>query len=319
MKSADEFEAHLKAELLPRLAQAASERREALRKLADLPGTLRRAAWTLGPGFVGSLLLGDARVLLAGACIFGIWEIGRRLRSDFFRHDRARKRAILERVLECWDSSFTYSARSSLSRDEFNASRLWDRGYDYFSSEDEVRGRVGDTAFRMSEVSLSKKARKNQTVEIFRGVVFIADFNKGFESQLLVVPDRMERHLGHLARAVQRLGGHFGERLVELEDPEFEAQFAVYGSDPVEARYLLTPDLMRRLVRLRERFGDGMRVGFQKGLVVLILPLDRNLFWIPAGELTEADLRRWVGELLVLTELIDALDLNTRIWSKGGR
>jgi len=37
---------------------------------------------------------------------------------------------------------------------------------------------------------------------------------------------------------------------VGLVDPVFEKIFEAYGTDQVEARYLLTPTFMQRLVRL---------------------------------------------------------------------
>ena len=48
-----------------------------------------------------------------------------------------------------------------------------------------------------------------------------------------------------------------------LEDPEFEKAFEVYTTDQVEARFLLTPDMMQTLVDLERTFhGKKLRCAF---------------------------------------------------------
>lgn len=317
MKSADEFEAHLAGELLPRLTRLEQERKIALEKHIDLRGTLVRAAWVLGAGMLLSAILRQSPPFILAFCGLFLWEALHRSRSPFLRRDRDKKRALIREVIEYWDSSFQYLPHASISRDEFVNSGLWHEPFDFYGGEDRVAGRVGETSFRFSEVRLSKRAREDRVVEVFRGLVFVADFNKAFKGRLLVLPDGLERHLGFVGRAVQQLDRRYGSRLVELEDPDFERVFATYASDPIEARYLLTPSLMRRLVGLRERIGGPIRIGLQHGLLTLIVPMERNLFSLPPGPMGEGDLRRAVGELLFVTGLVEDLDLNTRIWSKA--
>jgi uncharacterized protein DUF3137 len=61
-------------------------------------------------------------------------------------------------------------------------------------------------------------------------------------------------------------GGGLGLAKVGLEDPVFEKAFEVWGSDQVEARYLLQPALMQRLLDLEARMkGQKLRCAFQGG------------------------------------------------------
>ena len=61
-------------------------------------------------------------------------------------------------------------------------------------------------------------------------------------------------------------GGGLGLKKVGLEDPVFEKAFEVWGSDQVEARYLLHPALMQRLLDLETRMkGQKLRCAFQGG------------------------------------------------------
>ena len=53
---------------------------------------------------------------------------------------------------------------------------------------------------------------------------------------------------------------------VGLEDPKFEKVFEVYGTDQVEARYLVHPVLMERLMTLETGLkGERLRCGFEEG------------------------------------------------------
>ncbi|MBY0399266.1 DUF3137 domain-containing protein [Myxococcota bacterium] len=138
-----------------------------------------------------------------------------------------------------------------------------------------------------------------------------------FTHPIFVLPDKAEKHLGLAARALQSLPGRGLGRLLHLEDPIFEQYFMVYGEDEVEARYVLSPNLMRRLVSFRERNDSGVRMAFIGGSVHVAMPFSADLFHF--GKFEELDpmvMRSWAFDLAYATGLIEDLDLNTRIWSK---
>ena len=80
---------------------------------------------------------------------------------------------------------------------------------------------------------------------MFNGLFFIADFNKDFQGWTLVLPDKAERKLGYIGRAIQPSKRGL-EKLSRFEDAEFEKFFTVYTDDPVVARYILSISLMNR-------------------------------------------------------------------------
>ncbi|MEM1391353.1 MAG: DUF3137 domain-containing protein, partial [Pseudomonadota bacterium] len=90
-------------------------------------------------------------------------------------------------------------------------------------------------------------------------------------------------------------GGDF-ER-VKLESPQFESAFEVYSTDQVEARYILTPDLMQRLVELEKTFrGVGLRCAFVGG--ELLIALEGGDLFEPGSMFTPLDNPDRVRELL---------------------
>jgi hypothetical protein len=147
----------------------------------------------------------------------------------------------------------------------------------------------------------------------------VADFNRSFRGETILLPDRAERLFGTLGRAFQGLGrvGR-GAALVELEDPELERLFSVYATDPVEARYVLSPSLMERIVRFRKNSGAALRISFVDESVHIAFPLEMDLFEVGLGEapVDEEKVRGWLGQLGLALGIVEDLDLNTRIWSK---
>jgi hypothetical protein len=105
---------------------------------------------------------------------------------------------------------------------------------------------------------------------------------------------------------------HFGSKLqrVGLEDPKFERDFEVYGSDEVEARELVHPVFMERLLALETKFdGKRIRCGFQGG-DLLIAVEGRNRF--EPGSMFQpladpARVRAVINDIAEILRLIDSM------------
>lgn len=220
-----------------------------------------------------------------------------------------------------------YQPGSGISEGEFRACQMF-RSPDRYHCEDLVSGRVGETAIRFSEVHAEYRqtttdGKGNTRTEyhtIFRGLFVIADFNKNFSGVTLVLPDTAQKMLGRFGQSLQALGAKlsFGSReLIKLEDPEFEKQFVVYGQDQIEARYLLSPSLMQRLLEFRARCSGGFHLAFMANQIYLAVPLSENWFEPPMGRTLNMEaLAPYAVQLQFATGIVEDLDLNTRIWSK---
>jgi hypothetical protein len=336
MKTPEEFDAFLRDDIAPKLREVERER-EAVQARRD---AVRVAGvWKIAGAAAGLLLtiwIGGLGPLAVGAGLPWIVEMIRRSRVPDTAAPLVRS-AILEPIITFWDPSFRYEPHRSISREEFEASRLYaGEVFNTYAGEDFVTGRHGETAFRFCEIHakhVTRRKKRTETRTVFDGLFFVADFNKSFRGQTLVLPDTAERTLGSFGRAFQSLASRgAGMQLVELECPEFERAFVVRTTDPVEARYLLSPSLMQRIRAFHDNTGSKLRIGFLRGRVYVALPMEGDLFsthgapGVPAAfaglarstaPLTLDDVRRWSGELLFAIGIVDELDLNTRIWSKA--
>jgi hypothetical protein len=142
----------------------------------------------------------------------------------------------------------------------------WDRA----KYEDMLTGMRGDAPFEFFEAHLEEKRTttdsKGRTrttwVTVFKGQCLAVKFHKEFNGVTKVYRD-----MGPF-NWVAKFG--VKEPRVRLEDPVFEKAFEVYGSDQVEARYILTPDFMERLVGLERTFeGKQLRCAFAGGEMLL--------------------------------------------------
>ena len=102
---------------------------------------------------------------------------------------------------------------------------------------------------------------------------------------------------------------------VELENAVFEKKFEVYAADPVEARYILSPMFMERLVAFSEKDFGPISIGAQGDDIALTIVVDDLWEWSPPHSapyyhhvLREAGYIARV--LFILREL--GLDLQTR-------
>ena len=107
-------------------------------------------------------------------------------------------------------------------------------------------------------------------------------------------------------------------KLVKLESPEFEKLFKVHCDDQIQARYILTPSLMERIIEYRKKFGSRIWMSFIDTKLYVMVDHDRDLF--------EPDMYRnlvdfeliqgYYQDLALVTDIVNDLNLNTRIWTK---
>ncbi|MGI9204170.1 MAG: DUF3137 domain-containing protein [Woeseiaceae bacterium] len=236
----------------------------------------------------------------------------RHARQPTWDYIRNFKQKVLNHLCDVHFPGLSYDPQGYVGYDEFDATKLFAYTSDEYRSGDFFGGRTGKTDIHFAEVT-AKRERKRfrdgsfETYydEFFRGLVFVADFHKHFHSTTRLVP-RDEK----LARVR-------GQRSVTMEDPEFEEIFATVSTDQVDVRYVLSTGMVRRFVELNNRF-PGMRALFRDEKLVLALPVRRELFEpsLYRRASSTAQINEFVRDIKSLLQVVDELNLNTRIWTK---
>ena len=234
------------------------------------------------------------------------------------------KKRIITRITAFVDEGLTYTPEGTIPKSEFVKSEIFPLSCDRFTGEDHFRGKLGKTHIEFSEVvakhrntSGSGSNKKDNYSIIFRGLFIIADFNKHFAGRTVVLPDAAEKLFGNLGKMMQSWNLS-RDKLIKLEDPEFENQFVVYGTDQIEARYILSTSLMARIVEFRKKTGKDIYISFLHSKVAVAIPYTRQLFeprlfrtLLDYGVICE-----YFDDIQLAVGIVEDLNLNTRIWSK---
>ena len=232
------------------------------------------------------------------------------------------KEKLIPLLIKSVSPSLKYTPYKGLTRSRFEKFKLFG-SFDRYHSEDQIKGIIGKTAIEASEVRIEKRHRSKNNSDtyttIFRGVVFIADFNKNFKCRTAVLPDTAEKLFGKLVgNFLQQMNFSETGKLVKLENKEFEKQFAVYSTDQLEARYILTPQLMERLLAVQSAEKSSIRILFENNSMIIVLPRSRGWLEPPHfGSFNRMEvLQHTLQEIISIVKLVEDLDLNTRIWTK---
>ena len=230
------------------------------------------------------------------------------------------KDQVIEKLVEFIGDTLRYSKLGMISEYEYRDSSLFPQRVDRYSGDDLVVGKVDGVDVRFSEIHTEVKKKGNKGKEywqtIFRGLFFVADFNKYFKGKTVVLPDNSEKFLGSLSHFFQSFSSR-GE-LVKMDNPEFEKEFVIYSDDQIEARYILSHSLMDAILKYKKLVGKNLSISFVGPNIYIAIGFKQRLFEPKIyKKVTNFDEVRFYFEVLSLTsEIVKYLNLDRKIWSK---
>ncbi len=231
---------------------------------------------------------------------------------------------VVKSIVSFVSPTLTYNAQNHIGLDSFERSRIFLTKVDRFRGDDLVEGILDKTQIWFSEINAeykqtttdSKGRTKTTWHKIFKGLFFIADFNKHFSTSTVVLPNKLGR--GSFARFFQRMNLARKEKLVKLEDPDFNKFFVVYGEDQIEARYILSTSLMQRITEFKKKHKNALYISFVNSFLYVGISYNKNLFE-PSyfKKLTRFDVvKEYFEDLQLAVGIVEDLNLNNRIWTK---
>jgi hypothetical protein len=132
-------------------------------------------------------------------------------------------------------------------------------------------------------------ARVENMVSNFRGMFAFAQLEKKINGSVVVLPDHLESKLDYLAKNIQSLKNVNGNKLVMLEDVEFERYFAVYASDEITARYVLTPAMMFRMTELKKKYNRDIMLSFNGDSFYFAVAMPEGFLTLGTSSLTSGE------------------------------
>ncbi len=240
------------------------------------------------------------------------------------------KSTLVRELVRALAPGLDYFPAQGISSEEFLRTQLFTTRPDLYRTEDLLTGRIGECPVAIAEIHAQERRTRQDSkgnsetyyVTIFQGLLMSADFPKQFHGVTRILPDNEKSLFAGIGKAMEGFFPFGSKDLVRLEDPEFETHFQVYSSDQIEARYLLSTSLMRRILDLRQAWGGcALRISFVDSSIHVAIPHKANFFepnlqeslLEPSGEF-----QRIASEVRSCLELVEQLNLETRIWSRSG-
>jgi Protein of unknown function (DUF3137) len=227
------------------------------------------------------------------------------------------KQKIVARIINFVDPALSYDPGAHIHQNDYEKSGLFLQDPDSYMGDDYVEGKRDKTFFCFSELNTKHKvgSGKNEHWEtIFQGLFFIADFNKNFSGRTYVWSEENPQ-LNFFTKIFSSFSR--GLEKVKLESTEFERCFIVYSNDQVEARYLLTPSFMERIMKLQAMMGQGISFSFVNTNINVAVPISGDLFepsFFSANDYQK--LGDYYNTVHIVFDIIDELKLNQRLWNK---
>ncbi len=309
-------------QLLPKLTLLEQERKKSLLNI-------RRTLWFSALiSFLGGIIMVWSTYLIIGLfwwlaliifVLIGLF-IGRRQKNKAYKAFRMRyKTKVIQTILNHVNSDLWYDAGAKLAKREFVESRLFEHvSLEEYHGEDLIKGRIGKTHFRLSEIhSKQKEARIQkengpaQHLDVFKGLFIIIELDKEFLGNTFVMPrkigeDKPEWMTKMFAQHFPHLNGEF----ITLNQQLFETYFLVYSSDVEESFQILSEGMIQDLLLLREFFGTNIRISFLGSKAHLAISSFRDFMEPdPYEDLTQSEqFQEFYEEVKLILQIIEKLD-----------
>lgn len=218
------------------------------------------------------------------------------------------KNKILPELLSFLFDEFEYISNQRIAKSVLEKSMIFPIHFASAQGEDFMQFKIGETSIMFCEINVLS----NNDDVLFQGIFISASFNKYFKEKTFVLS---EKSTSVFKKIKGQLLSNF--KKVKLEDIEFNKDFFVLSSDQVEARYILTPSLMQRILNYKKKTKKNISFSFVDNRLYCSIPNYINLFEPALFEPFEFEfLKRNYNPLKLYTDIVDDLNLNIRIWSK---
>lgn len=256
-----------------------------------------------------------APIIMASCGIFMfIYKIEMSGFSSLFKDE------LIEKLVLFVDENLKYSKNNYIREYEYRASSLFPQSIDRFSGDDFVSGKIDGVDIKFSEIhsEVKEETDKGKTYwkTIFRGLMFVADFNKNFKGKTVILPDKSEKLLGSISHFFQSFSSR-GE-LVKMDNSKFEREFAIYSDDQIEARYILSHALMDSILEYKKLVGRNLYISFANSNIYIAIGYNEKLFEPKIyKKITSFDEVSFYFKVISMTvDIVKHLNLDRRIWSK---
>ena len=229
-------------------------------------------------------------------------------RRDLAYYRRIYKAFFVAQALSKTFKRYSHQSDGGIPYDKIAQANIF-RPADSHTSNDLVTGKYKDVNFIQCDLHLYVESTDSEgntsLINTFYGRWLIFEFKKNFSSHLQVIGSHIKNY---------RIASE-NKYKIKLESDSFNKAFKVYGQDELEARYILTPDIMERMEALSKKHHGKILFGFAGNQLHIAIADGNDAFEPPAinKPLDEAtELAKVSEEIKVITDIVDHLKLNRK-------
>lgn len=237
-------------------------------------------------------------------------------------YDKEFKTRIIAPLIHAIEPNLAYNPNIMISQRLFERSSLFMHSIDRFRGNDHVKGTIEGVPIEFSDIHAEYRTKNSKDHSewhtLFRGLFLVAEFNKNFKAKTVVLPDHAEKAFGPVIGGWLQSKNFQRDDLIRLDDPEFEKRFVVYGNDGIEARYILSHSMMKRIVDFQKKIPFPLFISFVHNHIHVAIGTGKDLLE-PALFTSLLDYKQTMEYVTTLQNtigLVEELKLNEKLWSK---
>lgn len=319
MKNLSELTDFYYNHLYPTLQELEAQRKALRNRLYKVAGVLGIIALFIAIFLLQNGAPFDTFIFLG----FGLVFIGGLLYKFLIKdYTSAFKEGVIRPLIGAIDSKLKYSPLLSIPNHHFSNSHLFSTKADRMKGNDLVRGSIDGVKIEFSDFHAEEKHTnsKGQTSwsTLFQGLFIVSEFPKSFKGTTVVLPDTAQSTFGDYIGSFLQSNNFSRGELIKMDNPVFEKEFVVYGSDQIEARYILTPALMELLLGFKKRTKEKILVSFTSNRLYLAIDYNKDLFEpsVFHSLLKYKIAMEYISTLHLAIGIVEELKLNQKLWSK---
>jgi len=236
------------------------------------------------------------------------------------------KNSIIEPLIKSMNESFVYCKDKHISIETFMESNLFRRP-DKLTGDDYVVGEIDGVEIEFSDVKAqtisSGTINTDRPVEyntFFEGLFIKSNFNKHFEGKTFVYSSYYDENSENnsFVFSYSKSSSSSEYEQIKMDNAQFTKEFNVYSTDQIEARYILTPSMMERLLEFKRKSIYPLYISFVNDCIHIVICTNKNNF--------EANLFQsvtnhnaafeYILHINLASTLVNNLKLNQKLWGK---
>lgn len=229
---------------------------------------------------VGLLLflpIGEFKIWASALAGMGAWWWSR---QPIMAAKKQTKSGINDAIAGALGLSYSHDCDASHGFLRAHSHRMFP-SHDRASHEDLWSGDMAGMPFSLHETHLQERrgsGKSRRWVTVFRGPVITFGFARRFHATTLLERSGRHRRFGFFGEKDElKVEGQVLEK-ADMIHPDFEDAFTIYTNDQTEARYLVHPTYIEKLIALEQAFqGQGIRTLFKDSELTVVLKTE-NMF-----------------------------------------